>query len=244
MIPYERQVKIVKLLQTNTLLKIDELKEKLPEVSISTLRRDLKELEKENKVQLLTGGAVKLNSSTTELPIKTKSTFYIEEKNHIADLAMEQVNDQDMVYIDSGSTCTILLEKMIYRNVHIVTSNTGIFNILNSVAAKITVLGGEYNPAISSLSGNLTEMNIGHFIFDKAFLGGNGIDLEYGITTPDLKEAMKKNHIVHHAKKSFLLCDSSKFHQVANVKSFDLDSVTLISDKGDAQLEEKTNIIF
>ncbi|MDN6195385.1 MAG: DeoR family transcriptional regulator, partial [Atopostipes suicloacalis] len=81
MIPYERQAKIMKLLETNTLLKIEDLKEKLTGVSISTLRRDLKELEKENKVQLLTGGAVKLNSSISELPIQMKSTFYVEEKN-------------------------------------------------------------------------------------------------------------------------------------------------------------------
>ncbi len=244
MIPYERQAKIVKLLENNTLLKIEDLKENLPGVSISTLRRDLKELEKDNRVQLLTGGAVKLNSSISELPIQMKSTFYVEKKNHIADLAMAQVNDEDMIYIDSGSTCTILLEKMIHKNVHIVTSNTSIFNVFSQATARITILGGEYNPAISSLSGNLTEMNIGHFIFDKAFLGGNGVDVQYGVTTPDLKEAVKKSTIIKHAKQSFLLCDSSKFHQVANVKSFGLDAVTLISDKGDDQLAEQMNVIF
>jgi len=46
LIPYERQEKIVEILNQKELLRIDELQKYIPEISISTLRRDLKELEK------------------------------------------------------------------------------------------------------------------------------------------------------------------------------------------------------
>ena len=56
MIPYERHKLILENLANVELLKIDELQELLPNVSISTLRRDLKEMEREGRIELLSGG--------------------------------------------------------------------------------------------------------------------------------------------------------------------------------------------
>ena len=69
MIPYERQERIVECLQKSGLARISELQEELPGVSISTLRRDLKELEALGKVEHLSGGAVKLVSAVHEVSI-------------------------------------------------------------------------------------------------------------------------------------------------------------------------------
>ena len=46
MIPYERQKKILSIIEEKELVKIDELQKIFDGVSVSTLRRDLKELEK------------------------------------------------------------------------------------------------------------------------------------------------------------------------------------------------------
>lgn len=59
MIPYERHELILNKLKEADLLKIDELAAFMPDVSMSTLRRDLKELEKRGSIEYLTGGAVK-----------------------------------------------------------------------------------------------------------------------------------------------------------------------------------------
>lgn len=41
----------------------------MPDVSMSTLRRDLKELEKRGSIEYLTGGAVKLHSAAHEASV-------------------------------------------------------------------------------------------------------------------------------------------------------------------------------
>lgn len=243
MIPYERQEKILEILAEKELLRIEELQKFIPEVSVSTLRRDLKELEKANKVQMLTGGAVKVCSSISELPMSTKTSLQTKEKKQIAELAVQQIADGETIYLDSGSTCTVLLSELLNRKIHIVTTNTNVFEVSGQIEAEITLLGGKYNPAISSISGPLTENNLQNYIFDKAFLGANGVDLTYGFSTPRLEEAMKKRTVLQHAKKTFVLCDSSKFHKVSTVKVFDLDLVTLISDQTDEELEKKMTII-
>ncbi|CRH19759.1 DeoR/GlpR transcriptional regulator [Carnobacterium maltaromaticum] len=243
MIPYVRQEKIIEILANKELIKIEELQKFIPEVSISTLRRDLKELENVNKVQILSGGAVKICSSVSELPMATKSSLQTKEKHYIAELAAREVSVGETIYLDSGSTCTVLLKELLKKDIRIITTNTDVLRLTGNFDAEITILGGTYDPKISSLSGPLTEANIKKYVFDKAFLGANGIDLKFGVTTPNLVEATKKKTVIDYTKEAFLLCDSSKFHKTSAVKSFDLNEVVLITDKLDSELSKKMKII-
>ena len=243
MIPYVRQEKIIEILETRELIRIEELQKLIPEVSISTLRRDLKELESLNKVQTLSGGAVKISSSVSELPMSTKSSLQTKEKLYIAELAAREVVAGETIYLDSGSTCTALLTELLKKKIRIITTNTDVLRLTGEFEAEITILGGTYDPKISSLSGPLAEANIQKYVFDKAFLGANGIDLKFGVTTPNLVEAIKKKTVINHAKKAFLLCDSSKFHKTSAVKSFDLNEVILITNKADSDLSKEMTII-
>lgn len=244
MIPYERQEKILEALHREEIIKIEKLQEILPEVSISTLRRDLKELEKAGRVEMLAGGAVKICSTTSEIPIATKSSLYSKEKERIATLAAEFIHEGDVIYLDSGSTCTALLNKIIHMKITIITTNTSVFNIHQETEAEIILLGGRYNPVISSLNGPLTDSNIHTFNFQTAFLGANGIDAEKGVSTPNLVEANKKREILNNANTAYLLCDSSKYNKVAAVKAFGTEEVIIISDANDEKIGETTKILY
>lgn len=243
MIPYERQEKILEILSQKELLRIEELQAYIEGVSTSTLRRDLKELEKNNKVHMLAGGAVKRVTNTTELPITAKTNLQTREKEYIATLAEKQINEGDTIYLDSGSTCFALLKKLVNKKIHVITTNTDALSLIGEIACEITLLGGTFNPVISSLSGPLTEENIKNYIFDKAFLGANGVDVKFGVTTPNYVEASKKRVVIQQTKAAFLLCDSTKFHQAATVKAFELKEVVLISNKGDQKLAKEMEII-
>ncbi|MDY4761761.1 DeoR/GlpR family DNA-binding transcription regulator [Streptococcus thoraltensis] len=243
MIPYERQQKILGLLKDTELIKFEEIERIFSEVSASTLRRDLKELQKNNKIEYLSGGAVKLVSATGEIPIATRNNLYSAEKDKIAKIASTYVEDGDIIYLDSGSTCSLLFKKIIDKKITIYTTNTDIFSINSGIAAEIITLGGQYNPINSSVSGPLTEMNLQNIYFNKCFLGVNGIDEKYGVTTPTLAEANKKRIVREHSDNTFLLCDSTKFHNLSNVKAFDLKDVTVISDKSDEILQKIITLI-
>ncbi|RIN17725.1 DeoR/GlpR transcriptional regulator [Mammaliicoccus vitulinus] len=244
MVPYERQQRILEILKEKELVKIDELHLLMPNVSMSTLRRDIKGLEASNEVMSLSGGAIRIQSKTAEIPISTKSTLHVKEKKYIAKLAVKQIKEEDTVYVDSGSTCTFLLEALIKMNINIVTTNTNILNFNEDITANVTLLGGEYNKHISSLSGPLAEENLKKYIFDKSFIGANGIDVKFGITTPSIQESSKKKIICDQTKKTYFLCDSSKYHMSSSVKVVDLNNITIISDKIDEKIAEKTQIIY
>ena len=60
MLPIERQNQILQILENKDMSKLEELHAQIPGVSISTLRRDIKALENEGKIEYLFGGAVRL----------------------------------------------------------------------------------------------------------------------------------------------------------------------------------------
>lgn len=243
MIPYERQQKILGLLKEAELVKFNEIQQTFPSVSASTLRRDLKELEKNNKVEYLSGGAIKLMSTVGEIPITMRNALYNDKKTKIAKLASELINAGDVIYLDSGSTCSALFREIINKKITIYTTNTDIFTIRNEFEAEIILLGGQFNYVNSSVSGELTEDNLRNIYFGKSFLGVNGVDERFGVTTPTIVEATKKRIVKEHSDNVYLLCDSSKFHNLSNVKAFDLKDVTIISDESDEDISKVINLI-
>ncbi len=62
MIPYIRRGKILELLELRGIAYLDDIVE-FTQVSLPTIRRDLKILEAEGKIEVLKGGAAKLSVS-------------------------------------------------------------------------------------------------------------------------------------------------------------------------------------
>lgn len=244
MIPYERQRKILELLEGREFVWIGDLQGEIPEVSQSTLRRDVKELERLGKVEHLTGGAIKASSPVGELSVAEKTSLHAEEKAAIARIAAREIADGDTIYLDSGTTCTALMREIAMRDISVVTTNTDVLALVTSGSAiRVTLLGGSYDPKIASISGPLTQENIGRHVFAEAFLGANGIDPRFGITTPSLAEAAKKQAIAARSQRVFVLADSSKFRQVTAIQTLGLDQVTVISERGDDELAALTTLV-
>lgn len=59
MVPYARRKSILELMHSKDIVCLDEIKEHL-DVSVATVRRDLKALSEEGQIELLSGGAAKI----------------------------------------------------------------------------------------------------------------------------------------------------------------------------------------
>lgn len=243
MIPYERQQLVLQHLGESGLLKIEDLQEFLPDVSVSTLRRDLKELEKQGRVELLAGGAVRLHAVSHELGVMVAGALHSAEKELIAQRAMEEVADGDVVYLDSGTSCTALLRHLIDRDVTIYTANGSACYIAGEMRAQVIIIGGAFNSRTLSMTGPITEGILRDLYFDKAFLGVNAVDVDRGVTNPSHDEAIKKIIAKENSNRTYILCDSSKFHRVSNVRVFGLEGLSIISDATDDQLSRHVEIL-
>ena len=245
MVPYQRRNQILELLEQDEIINLTDICAALPDVSESTIRRDLKSLEAEGEVILLRGGGVSLKQgSSAEVPVMSKAIKNVNEKEKIARYAASLVKDGDSVYIDSGSTLLRMARHLKGKDIRLVTTNALFFSEIQNMNLKCFIIGGEINFSTGSILGTKTNSMLSEMYFDKAFLGANGFSDKAGISTPDIREAEKKQIVAKHSTKTYVLCDSSKSGKNTLCKVFDLGEVPIICDRMTDMLELSGNYII
>lgn len=79
-----------------------------------------------------------------------------------------------------------------------------------------------------SVVGKYAEMILSGFSFSKLYLGVDGIDLEFGISTTDMREAEINRTMMHTAQKTIVLADSTKFGRRGFAKISNIEDVDMI----------------
>ncbi|CAN7430986.1 DeoR/GlpR family DNA-binding transcription regulator [Paenibacillus sp. LjRoot56] len=108
----ERKDYILNQLNLEGKVKTNELVESLG-VSSESIRRYLEELEEENKLKRVYGGAVKINLSREEPSQLKREVLYAEEKRKIGRAAATLVEDNEVIFIDDQ-----LAKKMMEQSKH------------------------------------------------------------------------------------------------------------------------------
>lgn len=79
-----------------------------------------------------------------------------------------------------------------------------------------------------SVVGKYAEDILSNFCCSKLYLGVDGIDLDFGITTTDLREAELNRAMMKIAQKTIVLADSSKFRRRGFSKIADIEDIDII----------------
>ena len=85
------------------------------------------------------------------------------------------------------------------------------FWLVQHPGIEVIQLPGIIRKTSSSVTGNFAEEMLSHFSFSKLFLGVDGIDLEFGLTTTNMMEAQLNKKMIAASQKTIVLADSSKF---------------------------------
>ncbi len=232
MIPYERRQILLQTLENSEFVSTEQLIAAVEGASESTIRRDLKALADEGQITLLRGGASKLRSGTTpDTRVDSKLILNVEAKEKIARYAAGLVQEGEVIYLDAGTTPLRMIPYLRDKRITIVTTNVLIFQELGGTSAECIIVGGGVNVEMGSVVGDLTVSTLDDMFFDWAFIGITGIAPRSGFSTPDLKESRKKSVVKRNSKHSYILADSSKVGITSMCKVFELDEITLITEK-------------
>ena len=219
MMAIDRHEKIMQLLVQHKSISVKTLCDLL-QASEATIRRDLTQLENENKLERTHGGAfindsIKLNYEET---FNQKEFIAADEKRKIARAAFDMIKPGDSIVLDAGTT-TIELARLIGDSdmpMMIVTNATTISAILaRNAKVELYVLGGKVRLNTLATVGSVASEMLKRYNVSKAFVGVNGITIENGLTTPDLEEAEMKRTMLSIADERIILTDSTKFQKVA-----------------------------
>lgn len=126
MIREERYRTILSLLEKNDTVQVSELAE-LFNVTEMTIRRDLQALEDEGLLERVHGGAKKKGTHYIELSNVQKETLNVEEKKHIGKICADLIEDNDTIFIGSGTTSRFILDYLDTKPVMLVTNSIQIF---------------------------------------------------------------------------------------------------------------------
>lgn len=204
-------------------------------VSAVTIRSDLSALEAQGQAIRNHGGAVLMHTPPTEHTIEEKDALFHEQKERIGALAATLVLEGDNIIIDSGTTTTALARNLRDRTgVTVMTNGLNIASELaNAPGIDLFVTGGRLRKQSLSIQGVQAEACLQAYSFDKLFLGVDGFDLQFGITTHDEAEASLNYKMAERARKVIVITDASKFGKVGLHRIVQLDRVdTVITDAG------------
>ncbi len=226
---------ILDQLDRNEMLKVSDLAKKL-DVSIVTLRKDLKTLENKNLIYRTHGLIYKSNPYTQDINVSEKSLINSEQKKEIGKFAATLIEPNDAILIASGTTVLHFANAINVTNGKL-TVVTSAMNVALALSGKSNIeviqLGGVVRPNSTSVVGPYAEEILKNMSFSKLFLGVDGVDGEYGCSTSNLLEANLNHTMIKAAQKTIVLTDCSKFGKKGFGKICDLSEVDhIITDSG------------
>lgn len=236
----DRLKNIVKEIGVNGVMSIKQLSEAM-NVSEMTIRRDIYRLEKEKQVSVFYGG-VTLNQNRDKGDIESNGSDYsfereiskqTDEKIRIAKKAATLIEPSDVLLIDIGSTCSILLDYINDGSNHIIYTYSGnVFSkCIHKSNLRTVVCGGYYHVNTGMFESPEGAAQLKKAYFNKAFFGAMGVTDTLGVTTVHTYEVPMRRSALASSKQTILLIDSTKLGKAWYAKYADLSEMnTVITD--------------
>jgi DeoR/GlpR family transcriptional regulator of sugar metabolism len=196
-------------------------------VSEATVRRDLRALADEGQVELVYGGATLRRPS--DFSFRSKGMRNVEGKRIIGKLAADLIDDDDRIFIDSGTTCfemTPFLKR--HRRLSIIVNSARLALELDAPGLSVILLGGQYRPDRMDCVGPLTMSTLDQLRGYACFIGADAVDMDFGLAAADIESASMYRRAAEHAREVILLVDHTKFSAQSLFKIVDWDAISRV----------------
>lgn len=230
----ERHQRILELLKTAGIVSVNQLSQQL-NVSSVTIRKDLGLLEEKKLLYRAHGGAIQIDPYIANRHVQEKEKQFPEEKKRIGCKAAEMLSPNDAIIIASGTTVLAFAQNIDPGSqLTVLTSAMNVaMALLGNQRVEVIQLGGIVRHTSTSVVGDYVEKMLKNFSCSKLFLGVDGIDLKYGLTTTNSMEANVNRAMIEASQKTIVLTDSSKFGRRGFGKICELDVIDhIITDSG------------
>ena len=233
----ERHKYILEKLDKYGFIRITDVAEELGVTKV-TIRKDVKILESKGLLYKVHGSARLANPHIADRDLMTKSSLNREAKYRIAQRAAQMIEEGDSIMISAGSTTYALAEAIHALSpsptINVVTPFLKVSALLNEVETiQVQQLGGTVYKKSFATRGEQACSSLGDMVCSKFFLGVDGFDPDFGITTSTIEETLLSRKMMAASSKTIVIADSSKFghHGFGRITSIDeVDVIITDSD--------------
>lgn len=211
MLKEERYDKILAILDNEQYVSAERLS-KLLFVSLPTIRRDLAELDRRNRIVRSHGGAKKIQAEHIVSPLSFRKTIHATEKRALCKRACDLVGTGDIIFIDS-STTTLQMSEFLTdkKDITVITNGIELATALIKKGIKTYCTGGEIFENSLAHFGSFAEEFIQKFNIDTLFFSCHGVTEKGMLTDPSLPETQIRKVAINQSRKTVFLCDKTKF---------------------------------
>ena len=237
LIPAQRRERIQEYLAVHQIVRTADLMDLL-ETSEATVRRDLEWLEQKGILERTHGGAILNQRVIFEQEYQQRAQHFPEEKRLIGEFAASLIEEGDIVFINSGTTATQVLQHIRRDSrITVFTNNVNAALELGDAGFHYYLTGGEFQSRSNSLSGRFALDNLNLVFANKVILGVDGISLKHGCTVPTNAEAEVVRRMIDRTKgQVIVVADHSKWGAVSNFPVASIEEVDkFVTDDGFAK---------
>ncbi|WP_349963090.1 DeoR/GlpR family DNA-binding transcription regulator [Rhizobium sp. ZPR3] len=204
------------------------------DVSLETIRRDIRALEHDGRLRRVHGGAtpVRMFDLTARKPIDDRLELDRAKKRQTAKAAMALFADDMNVYLGASSTMLMVAEELAKTGKNL-TITTDMIDIAVVAAASgrciVTLLGGIVSPKYRTVGGYEVLAALEGRLFDLCVLGATGASPVDGILAPTKSHAVLADMLVSRSHQVAIVLDSTKFERRDAHVIMTLDQVDYLS---------------
>ncbi|PZG39777.1 DeoR family transcriptional regulator [Spongiactinospora gelatinilytica] len=230
----ERRQRIIELLRVNGAVSLRELAQAVRSSEV-TVRRDLRALEAEGLINRHHGGATLPGELSREPTYAQKAQVAAAEKAAIADLAASLVEDGDAIVVGPGTTTQEFARRLArHTELAVVTNSLLVAQALaGSPRIEVVLTGGTLRGSIHALVGSAAERSLAGLRVRRAFVSGNGLTAERGLSTPNTQVAGVDRALAGAAEEVVVLADHTKIGVDTMVQTIAVERFDhLVTDAG------------
>lgn len=197
------------------------------DVSEETIRRLVKALEKDGRVERMHGGTLLAGA---EPGFHERVAQNPDGKARIGGAVAEEVTDGMCLFLDVGATNRFVAEALKpRRRLMVVTNSLNVAQVLaNHNDNRVFLTGGELGGDERGTYGRMAEAALRCFAFDAAILTANGLNERAGFTVFNPAEAELALAAAARAQRRIMAVDHEKFGRQAPIASVPLPDVDLL----------------
>ena len=211
MLTTQRKAHILKVLKQTGQIVAKSLSEELG-LSEDTIRRDLRELAADGKLQRVHGGA--LPSSPAVVDFAGRQHIAPAAKTAIGRTAAKMIRPGQVAILDGGTTALQIAKHLspdLYATI-VTHSPTIAVALVEHPTVEVVLIGGRlFKHSVVAVGAAAIEA-ISRIHADIYFMGVTGIHPDTGLTTGDLEEAHIKRALSSSAAETYVLASSEKIN--------------------------------
>lgn len=200
----------------NKFATIEEISERF-HIHPNTARSDIKTLAERGVVRKQYGG-VEYITPELQTSFSERNTRNMTIKEVIGNKASELLEEDDVIFVDTGSTTARLLQagNTLPKHLTVISSS---LEVLETVSAStdytLFVLPGQFNRQINGFVGLETIESLKTYHIKKGFIGARGVSAKGELTTDSSIDAKIKSMVLEVCETIILMADKRKMEQTA-----------------------------